>query len=124
MTWEDIRYFRPAEFDCITHEGTGECFMQLKFVRLLDEVRHMCGFAITVSSGYRTHEHNDTLANASPNSSHLYGWAADVVCTNSHQRFAIVSAALDVGINRVGIGSDFVHLDADPEKVARLCWVY
>ena len=124
MTWDEIRYFRPAEFDCLTMEGTGREFMQLSFVALLDEVRHRCGFAITVSSGYRTHEHNDTLANASPNSSHLYGWAADVVCSSSHQRFAIVSAAIAVGISRVGIGAGFIHLDADPKKVDRLCWLY
>lgn len=96
----------------------------MEFVRLLDEVRHTVGFPLRVNSGFRTAFHNSTLANAKPDSAHLRGWAADIKCTTSRHRFAIVMAAMAVGIQRVGVSRLFIHLDCDPGKPPRMCWVY
>ena len=58
------------------------------------------------------------------NSSHLTGYAADLHCNNSKDRYELLICLLDVGFNRIGIGNTFIHVDSDPEKTTNVIWTY
>lgn len=123
MRWADIQFFTPDEFDCPGMPGSGLEHMQLEFVQVLDAIRYDCAFPFRITSGWRSVEHNARTQGVK-NSPHLRGWAADISAQTSRHRFAIVNAAIEHGISRIGVGSSFVHLDNDPAKVNRLLWLY
>lgn len=119
MEW---KYFKIDEFDCPTEKGSGEKMCK-KFITTLNSIRHSAGVPMVITSGYRTAEHNETLSNASKNSSHLIGVAADIACDNSADRIKIVAAAIQHKVRRIGIGNGFIHLDQDKDKPQAL-WLY
>lgn len=121
-TWADVKHFRVKEFDSPDAVGSG-IHMDIEFVLKLDALREQLGFPLVVNSGYRTTQHNASVAKVEK-SAHVLGWAADVRALNSTTRFRIVQAALLLGFKRVGIGSAFVHLDDDPTKPMNVLWVY
>ena len=49
-------------------------------------------------------------------SAHTRGYAVDIKCINSHTRFLILQAALEVGFRRIELAPTWVHLDNDPNK--------
>lgn len=59
---------------------------------VLNPVRQLCGFPITISSGYRSQAVNKAVNGAS-NSQHLVGQAADLVPSNSKGTLAQIFAA-------------------------------
>ena len=125
----NFRHFTLDEFDSPDVAGSG-ANMDLDFVRMLDDARHIANvpFVITEGGGFRTKEYNDELckrnANASKNSSHKKGLAADIACTDSRARFLILSALLRVGFNRIGVSRGFIHVDNDEAKSEDVVWTY
>jgi len=124
----DLKYFDISEFDSPDLPGSG-INMDASFLQLIDECRETAGIPFKITSGYRTKEYNQSLKDrgykASKNSAHLKGLAVDIAATDSVTRHKIISAALAVGINRIGVAKTFVHLDTDPEKPAQNCiWTY
>lgn len=122
MTWKDIEFFRPYEFDSPDSPGSGQK-MDLSFVQKLDQLRKKLGFPLVVQSGFRTPEHNAQVGGVDC-SAHEAGKAADLRALSSGTRFAILSAALNMGFTRIGIGKTFVHLDDDPTKPKQVAWLY
>lgn len=122
-----MRYFKHKEFDSPDKEGSGKLMNPL-FLTLLDECRHLAGIRFIVTSGYRTKEYNEKLKAmgyyVSNNSPHLRGLAADIACTKAEDRWKIVNAASIVGITRIGIADDFIHLDWDWSLTQRKIWTY
>lgn len=121
-TWENIQHFKPEEFDSPDRSGSG-LLMDEHFVSLLDQIRSKVKFALVITSGYRTQAHNREVGGKSE-SAHCTGHAADIACLTSRQRYAVVKAALELGITRIGIGDTFVHLDVDHELPANCIWTY
>lgn len=123
----EYQYFSLSEFDSPDLEGSGENMNQ-DFVQMLDYARAKAGIPFKITSGFRTREHNSYLiANgykASPNSSHKLGIAADIAATSSKQRYAIITALLAVGFTRIGVGSNFIHVDMDESKPQNRIWTY
>jgi len=121
------KWFKLSEFDSPDKPGSGE-MMEHDFVQTLDIARDIYGYPMKITSGFRTIEHNRSLIargySASPKSSHLLGWAADIYVPNSARRFLMVEALLDAGITRLGIGSNFIHADMDPNKTPNVMWTY
>lgn len=121
------KYFKLSEFDSPDKPGTGE-LMEPEVIQALDIARDIYGYPMKITSGFRTIEHNRSLIErgypASPKSSHLLGWAADISVPNSERRFLMVEALLDAGFNRIGIGKNFIHVDMDPNKPSNKIWVY
>lgn len=105
---EKWRHFDLSEFAC---PCCGRNEISRPFVGLLDQARELVGIPFRVSSGYRCKAHNRQVG-GSPNSEHLVGFAADILAMDSETRFLIVSAALQVGIRRIGLHEHFVHLGA------------
>ena len=119
-----IKYFDLSEFDSPDHTDSGDN-MDINFVRKLDEAREIAGIPFKVNSGYRTPFHN-TMVGGVESSSHMNipCCAVDIKAEDSRTRFLIISAAIQVGINRIGIGKNFIHLDADITKSQDVTWHY
>ncbi len=95
-----------------------------ELMQKLDTIREQCGFSLRITSGLRTKAQNDALKDAVSDSSHLSGLACDLACTDSIKRLKIVDVARANGINRIGIGNGFVHLDIDSTKLQNCMWTY
>ncbi len=120
-------YFQSEEFDSPDLPGSGE-LMDEEFIADLDKCRDRADIPFVVTSGFRTDNHQAKLKEegypVSENSAHLLGMAADIRCRNSTERFLIVASAITVGIQRIGIGENFVHLDNAEDKGGPFIWLY
>jgi hypothetical protein len=116
------KYFKISEFDDPTLPGSGDR-VSSKLIMLLNQIREKCDFPFFITSGYRTEAHNRDVGGGQY-SEHLDGLAVDISAPGSRQKFAIVQAALEFGINRIGIGANFVHLGIDESKVRNVIWIY
>ena len=118
-----MEYFKYKEFDSPDEPGSGLVYMNQKFLDKLDTARDEANITFTITSGYRTEEHN-TKVGGKPNSSHIGGLAADIACEESRQRFLILKAVIKAGFHRIGIGKTFIHVDDDLQKDPMVCWLY
>ena len=119
-----IKYFNLSEFDSPDEVDSGYN-MDSQFMRKLDEAREIAGIPFKVNSGYRSVAHNKKVGGVK-NSSHIKipCCAADIQVKDSRDRFLVISAAIKVGINRIGIGKNFIHLDTDKQKSQDIIWHY
>ena len=112
----EIKFFSLSEFDSPDDKSSGNN-MDLNFVKLIDEAREKAGIPFKITSGYRTPKHNTSI-NGSRSWSHMNipCNACDIATPNSSIRYKIITSLLDVGINRIGIGKNFIHCDTDTNK--------
>lgn len=103
------KYFGEAEFLRCTPPCSREDMNQ-DFLDLMDDVRHKAGIPLVINCAYRSRDY-DLKKGRSGNSAHTRGLAVDIRCTTSENRYKIVKAALECGIQRIGIGKNFVHID-------------
>lgn len=116
------KYFAPSEFRaCVPSCRIGQ--MDAGFLDLLDRVREVAGIPLVLNSAYRSTAY-ELKQGRSGNSAHTRGLAVDIRCNTSANRYRIVWAAISCGINRIGIGKTYVHLDADPSLAQRVIWDY
>jgi zinc D-Ala-D-Ala carboxypeptidase len=114
-----MRNFEKDEFDNFEK-------MDKAFLNILDEIRHISGVPMIITSDYRNKKKNKEVGGA-PDSAHLYGYAVDVACSNSVARMALINASLECGVTRIGVASNFLHFDiADryTTKPKNVLWVY
>ena len=119
-SWAVIRHFTPDEFDSPDETGSG-INMNLEFVKLLDQGRDKTGFPWHINSGYRTEKHNKEVGGVGPE--HCDGMAADIGA-NSQEKFKIVQWAMSVGIKRIGIAKNYVHLGFSFNLPQEVIWTY
>lgn len=119
MNWDTVKNFKESEFA----DNTGKCWIDEKLVYKIDQARDMVDFPFIITSACRNQSQN-TNAGGKPNSSHLSGHAVDIYCDKSWYRYEIFKALMDVGINRIGISSNFMHADIDPTKPKNVIWTY
>ena len=119
MDWSMVRYFKESEFN----DDRGECWIKDELVHDLEEVRRMAGVPFVITSACRNERQNAEVGGG-PESSHLTGYAVDISCPNSGKRWRIIKALIKSGFNRIGIGSDFIHVDRDPTKAPYVIWTY
>lgn len=110
MRW---KYFQDFEV-----EG-----LQNDLVALLEKAREKAGIPFVITSGARSPEENKSVVGAVQDSSHLQGLAVDLRCSQSRQRFLMVSALLSVGVRRVGLYDKHIHADVDSSKDQDVIWV-
>jgi uncharacterized protein YcbK (DUF882 family) len=84
--------------------------MEPSFLELLDHIRDEVG-PMTVTSGYRCAAHNMAVSSTGASGPHTFGRAIDIKA-NSDQRYRILAAGMNQGINRFGIAKSFIHLDS------------
>lgn len=114
------RYFSEDEFQKI---GCSMADVDTSLLVTLDALRSLVGEPLVLTSAYRSLEQNQK-AGGKPNSAHLKGLAVDIACCTSRKRYAIVMAALRLGIRRIGIGKSFVHIDTDSTLPQDVTWLY
>ena len=118
-----LTYFDIKEFDSPDEFGSGYR-MDKDFLRRLDTARGIAGIPFKINSGYRTAHHNDNVIKARVGSSHKKGLAADIGYYGSRERYLILNALMQVGINRIGIAKTFIHCDVDKNKDEDVIWLY
>ncbi len=118
----NLKYFTLSEFDSPDQPGSGSN-MDHKFLEKLDYARGNAGIPFKINSGYRTKEWNLKIGGR-VGSSHQYGVACDIHCNGSRPRALIITALLEVGITRIGIGKTFIHCDVDNKKDQDVFWLY
>jgi uncharacterized protein YcbK (DUF882 family) len=122
-----MKFFNYSEFDSPDELGSGKN-MSPKILEMLDLAREKYDKPIKITSGYRTKAYNQDLKKrgykASSKSSHLKGLAVDIACIDSKSRFELLDILLDVGFNRIGIASSFIHADIDTDKTCNVIWTY
>ncbi len=118
----DLKYFTLSEFASPDEIASGSK-MDKDFLEKLDYARGNAGIPFKITSGYRSEAWNQRVGGR-VGSSHLKGLAADIACIGSRDRYIIVKALMDVGINRIGIGKTFIHCDVDKNKDANVIWLY
>lgn len=116
-----FRYFSPDEF-ANANPSCDIARMDMKFMSMLDDARHIAGIPFVINSAYRSFTY-EKAKGRSGTSSHVKGVAVDIKCTNGFNRLIIVDALLKVGFKRIGIHKHFIHVDNDKEKSSSI-WLY
>ena len=117
-----MKHFKLEEFDSPDELGSG-AKMNEDLLTMLDSVRDKFKKPITINSGYRTVSHNKKVG-GKRTSSHLNGLAVDISCRTSSDRFELLNILREVGFNRIGMGSTFIHVDIDLRKAQNVIWTY
>jgi len=115
-------HFELNEFDSPDDQGSGK-YMDESFLSMLDDARGIAGIPFAINSGFRTPSHN-AYVGGKKQSSHQFGYAVDLHCTDSRSRFIIIDALIKAGFSRIGIAKSFIHVDNDPDKDGKVSWVY
>jgi len=116
----DIKHFQVREFTC---KHCGEVKIESELIEILEELRKDLKMPVVITSAYRCAKHNQEIGGV-PSSAHVRGYAVDIRVLDSRTRFYVVRWLLERGINRIGIGRDFIHFDLDPEKPKNVIWHY
>lgn len=113
--------FSESEFACKCGQCDRPYAMEPNFIALLQNAREDAGVSFNITSGYRCPLHEESIKR--PTSSHTRGLAADIATPNSQVRHDILKALLRY-FSRIGIGKDFLHVDADHNQPAEVVWDY
>lgn len=115
-----LKHFTLYEMAC---SCCGQRNMEEAFMLRLDHAREISNIPYVINSGYRCIDWNEYVG-GKPDSSHLFGWAADIRVITNYERFKILEGLLYVGFNRIGIAKTYIHVDADPKKPSDIIWLY
>ena len=106
--WADLHHFEPEEFNAPEQ-------MQLSTLSKLDAARDVADIPFVVKNVKQFREGDDK--------SHGTGHGVDIEALTSQARYRIVSAAIAVGFNRIGIYDLHVHLDDWPAGPPQVIWI-
>lgn len=112
--------FSRSEFAC---PCCGEVEYSVLLVSMLQVARDTADRPFRITSGYRCANRNAAVGGV-PESAHTRGLAVDISCGDSRARFDMLRALFSAGFRRIGIGTDFIHVDVDEEKVQSVVWGY
>lgn len=80
LSWNNIKHFSRNEFTCKC--GCGLNNINLKLVKVLDDIRGYFGQPAIITCGCRCQRYNDSLKGSVKNSRHVTGKAADFYVKN------------------------------------------
>lgn len=122
-----MKYFKWKEFECScgcnTPNNPVEKHMHTGFLQVLENARYISECQYIINSGYRCPTYNMSIG-SKPTSSHIKGLAVDILVPNSTIRWQILYGLFLSNFKRMGIGEDFIHVDADPNKPPKVVWLY
>ena len=112
--------FTVKEFAC--KDGSDSVLIDTALVELLQKIRDYFGKPVTITSAYRTPEHNRKVGGSS-GSYHVKGMAADIKISGvSAVEIAYFAQTVTNGVGVYYYGSsDFVHVDTRASRTLWLC---
>jgi len=113
-------YFSESEFRRCTPSCEREQ-MQQSTLDMLDNIRRKAGIPLILNSAYRTPKW-DKEHGHSGSGAHTKGYAADIRCKDSANKYKIVRAAMELGVPRIGVYENFIHVDNDPSLPQNVLW--
>jgi len=118
-----MKHFKESEFFCPC--GCGLSIKDIDPIALedLQVARDFAGVPFIVTSSIRCAKRNRDVS-GSATSSHLTGYAFDIYCVTDSDRMRMIKAFFTTRLNRIGIGSNFLHCDCDPNKTGERIWTY
>ena len=111
--------FSRDEFKCPCCDASE---INVGFVMRLQLARDAIGRSMAINSGYRCKSRNEAVGGVE-SSAHRRGLAADIRCLNSSVRMALISILPDF-FTRIGVASNFIHVDIDESKSPDVMWLY
>jgi uncharacterized protein YcbK (DUF882 family) len=93
-----------------------------ELVQRLNDARQIARIPFVITSACRCEKKNAEVG-GKPDSAHLAGYAADIACQRSSDRFIMVQALMIAGFRRIECGPKHIHVDIDPTKVADVLWL-
>jgi hypothetical protein len=105
--------FKIGEFACKCSRCT-EVLVDEALVEWLQKLRDYFGVPVNVNSGYRCELHNKAVGGAAT-SHHLRGMAADIRVKGISPE-EVAKYAESIGIQRIGLYDNFVHIGSDTRK--------
>lgn len=113
-------HFHLDEFRCPCCNDVNQSAAQ-KLAEALEPVRELFG-PFHITSGFRCPRHNSAEKGALF-SQHLLGLAADIAVPGDAARFELITALLESGFKRLGIGRLIVHADIG-SPTGPVIWTY
>lgn len=111
--------FQACEFDC-SCSRCKQTPVDEKLVEFLQQIRDHFGKPVRIVGPYRCPEHNAEVANASKNSRHMKGMAADIKITGvvpaEIAKYAESIGVLGIGLYDTAKDGHFVHIDTRDYK--------
>lgn len=95
-----------------------------ELVDLIDTMRGQCGFAWNITSGYRTVTENNSISGSVIDSAHTTREAVDIYCVDDRKRQILLDVVRANGINRIGLGKTFIHIDISKTLPNNVTWNY
>ncbi len=92
-----------------------------KVVGICNDIFEETDRYFNINSGFRCLYHNRSIG-SKDTSSHVKGLACDLATTDSHSRFLLVKALIDLDIQRIGYYKTFIHFDIDKDKTQDIIW--
>ncbi len=112
--------FKSTEFDCNGDNCCKETIIDVNLVKFLQNIRTHFGKSVNITNAYRCPAHNAKVANASKQSKHMYGMAADIkvkdVAPAEVAKYAESIGVLGIGLYDTDKDGHFVHIDTRPTK--------
>lgn len=96
--------------------------MDQSHMHMLDNARDIAGIPFKLKSAYRSEEW-DLSKGRSGKGDHPQGKGTDIECTNSSDRWKIVTALIEAGCKRIGIAKNFVHAGSG-NGAQDVIWLY
>lgn len=97
--------------------------MDEDFMNHLDKAREFAKIPFVINSAYRSVDYEKKKGRTG-SSQHCKGLAVDLRCRTNAERFRIVDSLLAVGFRRIGIGTNFIHVDDGYPNSEPIIWTY
>lgn len=108
-------FFSAKELSCKCGKCDGGDMDDAFMFGVVVELRKQLG-PLTPTSAYRCPAHNVKVSNTGLSGPHTTGKAIDLACVDGRSRMRLVKAAMALGVTRIGIAKNFVHLDGLGEE--------
>lgn len=118
----NLKYFNDKEFK----RATPACSlsdMNEDFMHRLDEAREFAKIPFVINSAFRSVDY-EIEKGRTGTSQHCKGLAVDLRCRTNAERFRIVASLLALGFRRIGIGTNFIHVDDGYPNSEPIIWTY
>lgn len=89
---------------------------------LVSKMEKMLSHGMIITSGVRCEKCNASVGGAR-NSAHLRGLAVDIKAQTGLEKYEIVATAITLGVRRIGIYEDHVHIDIDDSLLQNMMWI-